>query len=60
MKVTIDTASDSHEDAIRAVRTAYGKPQPEADGRPVALPEDAVWRPPGSYEHPWTEEMLRT
>ncbi|MFZ3491726.1 hypothetical protein ACODT5_00540 [Streptomyces sp. 5.8] len=59
MKVTIDTETDSYEDAIRAVRTAYGKPQPEPGGRPVVLPEDVVWRPPGRYEHPWTEEMLR-
>ncbi|WP_314254612.1 hypothetical protein [Streptomyces sp. DSM 40907] len=60
MKFTIDTESDSYEDAIRAVRAAYGKPQPESGGRPVVLPEDVVWRPPGRYEHPWTEEMLRT
>ncbi|WP_405435590.1 hypothetical protein OG373_02910 [Streptomyces avidinii] len=32
LKFTIATESDSYEDAIRAVRTAYGKPQPEPGG----------------------------
>ncbi|MET8292137.1 hypothetical protein ABZV80_44635 [Streptomyces sp. NPDC005132] len=61
MKFTIDTETDSYEDAIRTVRAAYGKPQPEPRGRPAVLPEDVVWKPPSRYDHPaWTEEMLRS
>ncbi|MCF3180035.1 hypothetical protein IPZ70_08780 [Streptomyces polychromogenes] len=60
MKFTIDTESDSYEDAIQAVRAAYGKPQSTPSGRPVVLPEDVVWRPPGHYDWPWTQDMLRT
>ncbi|WP_371095121.1 hypothetical protein [Streptomyces sanglieri] len=61
MRFTIDTETDSYEDAIRTVRAAYGKPQPDPGGRPVVLPEDVVWKPPSRYDHPaWTEEMLRS
>ncbi|MFI5998552.1 hypothetical protein ACIBAC_42790 [Streptomyces sp. NPDC051362] len=61
MRFTIDTETDSYEDAIRAVRSAYGKPQPQPGGRPEVLAEDVVWKPPSRYDHPaWTEEMLRT
>ncbi|RPK23588.1 hypothetical protein EES37_38175 [Streptomyces sp. ADI91-18] len=61
MRFTIDTETDSYEDAIRTVRAAYGKPQPEPNGRPEVLPEDVVWKPPSRYDHPaWTEEMLRS
>ncbi|MEU4954679.1 hypothetical protein AB0G57_36355, partial [Streptomyces lavendulae] len=42
MRFTIDTETDSYEDAIRTVRAAYGKPQPEPGGRPVVLPEDGA------------------
>ncbi|XMN11176.1 hypothetical protein ACK8N7_36735 [Streptomyces griseobrunneus] len=60
MKFTIDTETDSYEDAIRTVRAAYGKPQPEPGGRPEVRPEDVVWKPPSRYDHPaWTKEMLR-
>ncbi|MET8755992.1 hypothetical protein ABZW32_38750 [Streptomyces sp. NPDC004667] len=61
MKFTIDTETDSYEDAIRTVRGAYGKPQPEPGGRSEVLPEDVVWKPPSRYDHPaWTEEMVRS
>ncbi|GAA3381063.1 hypothetical protein GCM10020367_70850 [Streptomyces sannanensis] len=56
MRFTIDTDSDSYEDAMRTVRAAYGKPQPKPGGRPVVLPEDVVWKPPGRFDYPaWTE-----
>ncbi|MEW1568613.1 hypothetical protein AB0454_37275 [Streptomyces sp. NPDC093509] len=61
MKFTIDTETDSYEDAIRTVRAAYGQLQPRPSGRPKVLPEDVVWKPPGQYDRPaWTEEMLRS
>ncbi|WP_415940105.1 hypothetical protein [Streptomyces sp. 039-1] len=61
MRFTIDTETDSYEDAILTVRSAYGKPQPEPGGRPAVLPEDVVWKPSSRFDHPaWTEEMLRS
>ncbi|MFF7365396.1 hypothetical protein [Streptomyces sp. NPDC008125] len=60
MKFTIDTESDSYEEALRTVRAAYGKPQSAPGGRPVVPPEDVVWSPPGHHDCPWTEDMLRT
>ncbi|MGW6493375.1 hypothetical protein [Streptomyces sp. NPDC055056] len=57
----IDTETDSYEDAIRTVRSAYGKPQPEPAGRPAVPSEDVVWKPPSRFDHTaWTEEMLRS
>ncbi|MEU3752966.1 hypothetical protein AB0H17_09420 [Streptomyces olivoreticuli] len=65
MKFTIDTETDSYEDAIRTVQAAYhrsGEALPAVRQGPSGEFEPVVWQAPGWEDlggGRWTESMLR-